>query len=230
MTAPVWQSRTQLAAGSGANAIVTYPASIAPGDLIICHLYKENTAAVTTIPGGWSEITGGGIPAATTGSVSQSRIFYYIAGGGETGTITFAWTGAVWRSAGVHRIDGQWLFGDPMDKKVALSTGGGTASTLPVSIPDAAPESLHLLLGTDWAGGNQWSPPGGGWVERSDNDTDGAATFTNTPGGDVGSVSLTANVSGALTMTMITVVGTNGPATPAAGPDLYVNRSGRRLG
>lgn len=226
MTAPAWQSRTTLTGASAANAIVTYPASIGAGDLIICNIYKENTNAVTTVPAGWTELTGGGIPPQTT-APQKHHVFYYLAGGGETGTITFAWTGSVFRAADVHRVTGQWGGGDPMDKRAGAFSNSAITS-LPVSVTGDSPESLFMLIGTNFAGGNAWAPPGGGlWTERTDIDVLGVATAVNTS--PIGSVSLVANVSGAMTMAMITILGSGGPVAPAGAglwtprdlPDVY---------
>lgn len=199
MAAPVWQSRTTLTGSADTSAIVTLPSSLAANDIVLVILYKENINAVTP-PAGYSEEG----TAPTTTAPQAQHIFWYRAAGGESGTVTFSWTGSVFRAATAHRITGCITTGDPIEG-INTNASNASVSTLNVSLASTSADSLLVWAGTDFAGGNTWTPPTG-YTEQSDIDVIGDATKTNAAGGATGSVTGTANVSGAMTAILLSLL------------------------
>ena len=200
MAAPALQTSTSLTGGNGTSAVVTLPASIAANDIIIVSIYKENTNAVTP-PAGYAEIG----TAPTTTAPQGQYTFWYRAAGGESGTVTFSWTGNVFRAAAAHRISGCITSGNPYEGALATNSSNSNVATLNVSLASTSADSLLWWAGTDFAGGNTWTAPTG-YSNLTDLDVLGDAFKTNTAGGATGNVTGTANTSGAMTATLLSLI------------------------
>jgi len=210
MAAPVLQTSTTSAGATSASVAVTYPASIAANDIVIVSIYKENANAVTP-PAGFSEIP----TAPTTTAVQAQHTFWYRAAGGETGTVTFSWTGSVFHAAAAHRISGCTTSGNPYENTLsAPSTNSSNTSvaTLNVSIASTSANTLLYWAGTDFTGGNVWTVPGG-FGNLTDLDVLGDAFKTNAAGGATGNVTGTANISGPMTAILLSLISTPPIAT-----------------
>lgn len=220
MASPIWQSRTTSAQATAASVAVTYPASLANTDIVIVVLYKENTNAVTVPDGTWTLKN-----SVSTTAVQHHLIYWKRCTGGETGTVTFSWTGSVYSGATAHRITGCVTSGDPIEDVNSNFSNTGVTVTPAVSLASTSTDSLLLWTGSNFAGGNSWTPPGT-YTERSDVDIIGDATKDNTAGGATGSVTGTAAISGASTAHLISLISIAG--TPPVVPTLRVVRSNVR--
>lgn len=208
MAPPVRQTGTTLTGASAASAVVTLPAGIAAGDVVIVSLYKENTAAVTP-PAGYTEKPASG---PTTTAPQAQHTFWHRASGSESGTVTFSWTGSVFRAATADRISGCISSGDPIEGAPAANSSNASVTTLNVSLAATSTDTLLYWAGTNFAGGNTWTPPAG-YTEQADIDVLSCATKTNAAGGATGNVTGTANVSGATTAVLLDLL----PGAAAAG-------------
>jgi hypothetical protein len=210
-TAPVFESRTNLVGANGASAVITYPASIAAGDILLVHIYKENTAAVTPPDGTWT------LKGSTTTTAPQHHlVFWKRAAGGETGTVTFSWTGSVFRATTCERYSNCAATGDPIEA-ITFNQTNSSVTTLNVSLASTSPDSMLIWSGTSFTGGNTWTTPTG-YGNLANLDVLGAANKRNPVGGATGNVTGTANISGPMTSALLSLLGTSVVATPAADP------------
>lgn len=140
------------------SAVVDAPAGIALGDLLLVHMYKENTAAVT-MPSGWAEVT----PApATTGSVHSQHLFWKRATATEVAaaTFTFSWTGSAWREAICERYTGVLASGSPFDATNSAQRSSAATPTPPVTVTTTSTDRLLVWSGSNFNGGT-WTVPSG---------------------------------------------------------------------
>lgn len=228
-TAPVFESRTNLTGANGASAVITYPASIAAGDILIVHIYKENTAAVTPPDGTWT------LKGSTTTTAPQHHlVFWKRAAGGETGTVTFSWTGSVFRSTTCERYSNCAGSGDPIEA-IAFNQTNSNVTTLNVSLAATSPDSMLIWSGTSFTGGNTWTTPTG-YTNLANLDVLGAANKRNPAGGATGNVTGTANISGPMTSALLSLLGSAAVVTsvplqgrPRANPIHPGKTPGRRM-
>lgn len=80
------------------SATISYPASLAAGNLLIMHVGSADGTITSATPSGWTQLTGSPF---SGGGLTQGRIYYKISTGSETGTITVTATG----TKGHVRID-----------------------------------------------------------------------------------------------------------------------------
>lgn len=203
MAIPVWQSGTTVTAAADTSAVVTLPSSIAVNDIVVVTLYKENTNAVTPAAGFTEKGT-----APTTTAPQAHHVFWKRMSGGESGTVTFSWTGSVFRAASAHRITGCITSGDPIEG-MGTAQSNASVSTLNVSLGSSSANSLLVWSGTDWTGGSGWTAPtaNGGYTERDDLDVLSDATLTGAwAGGATGNVTGTSTVSGPMTAILINLL------------------------
>lgn len=218
MAAPVWQTSTTLAASGAANAVIAIPgAPLTANDVIIVTIYKENTAAVTPHSGYTEKGT-----APTTTAPQAQHTFWFRAAGGETGNLTFSWTGSVFRAATAHRITGCITTGDPIEAINANFNNSAASPTPAVSLGATSVDSLLYWAATNWQGGNAYTAPGT-YTLRDTIDVIGDATKTNTAGGATGSVTGTANVSGPQTAVLLSLI--SGAAAAPSDAGLWIPQS-----
>ena len=210
MAAPVLQTSSTLTGANGTSAVVTLPSGVTADDIIIVSIYKENTNAVTP-PAGYAEIG----TAPTTTAPQGQYTFWFRAAGGESGTVTFSWTGNVFRAAAAHRISGCTTSGNPYEGTLATNSSNSNVTTLNVSLASTSANSLLYWGGTNFAGGNTWTAPTG-YGNLTDLDVLGDAFKTNTAGGATGNVTGTSNVSGPTTAVLLSLV--SGPAISSGPP------------
>lgn len=72
------------------SAAVPYPASIVAGNLLLLHVASADGTITSAKPTGWTELTGSPFAG---GGVTQARVYYKIATGSESGTVSITATG-----------------------------------------------------------------------------------------------------------------------------------------
>lgn len=158
MVAPLYEAAgTYLAGGSAASADIVVPAGTAAGKIVLVHLYKENTAAVTP-PAGFTECTNS--PISTVSSVNSQHIFWKRLTAADAGTYSFSWTGAVWRDGVATLYSGCATTGTPVEINNAaqLSTAGTPTPT--VSGTTLGPDRLLVFSGGNINAGILTAPAG----------------------------------------------------------------------
>lgn len=209
--------RTGTVAMTGAGSAGTSAAfditslSVVAGDLLRVVLYKENTAAITPHSGYTQKSQ-----VATTSNVHQLTTFWHRASGSESGTITFSWTGSVWRDGYVEKWTGAVPSGDPIaDANTNLSNT--SVSTAPaVSLTGLPAMSALAYSQGNFNGGVDFTPPNG-YAETYDGDDLEGAWTTTPAGGSTGTVQGTANISSQMTAILEAIRSTASGQTVAVG-------------
>lgn len=164
MAAPAFGSvGTTLAGAFTSGAVVSVPASVAANDVILVFIYKENANAVTP-PSGFTEAPDSPV---VNSAPFNLHVFWKRATAGDTGTYSFTWSGAPWRSAVAVRYTGAITSGNPLDvtaSAVKTTTADGSAP----AVSDTTTGIDELLV---WAGAlfneGTCSTPSG-FTERAD--------------------------------------------------------------
>jgi hypothetical protein len=117
---------------STTSAVVNYPAGITAGELLVTSLTVSQSSAMDTPPTGWT------LARAQNGSTTPSvSMFYKVASGSETGTVTFG----PWSSAGrATAIMARWSGVDnttPLDTTAVSATSIAATSFVMPSITTA---------------------------------------------------------------------------------------------
>ena len=158
---------SHLLGATASSAAVPVPSGVAAGDVILVHLYKQNTNAVTP-PAGFTEI---GTAQQTTGSVISHHVFWKRATGADSGTYSFTWTGSNWRAALATRYTGCVSTGNPYDSGGGAPNGAARSSsgttTPAVSLTTQGPDRLLVWSGTNFNSG-AWTMPSGFTAVESD--------------------------------------------------------------
>jgi hypothetical protein len=146
---------TYLNGATSGTANVPAPAGLVAGSsVVLVFIYKETTAAVTTIPTGFTEITPP--PQIPSGTGLQTlHAFWKVATASEPATYNFAF-GSTWRDAVAVRIDG----GNTTSPIDVFTTGiknssAGTAGPS-LSVTTTGADELLLWASANWNGGS-WS-------------------------------------------------------------------------
>jgi hypothetical protein len=156
----------QLAGGTRTSHAVPVPSGVASGDIVLVHFYAESTTAVTP-PAGFAELTFSPTPA-TTGTVTQQRVFWKRATGADSGTYTFTTGASVYSEATSSRYTGVQGTGTPVEV-LASAQRSGTASTSSPSVTGTTSHNNELLVHgtTHWNVGAASAPTG--FIELFDN-------------------------------------------------------------
>jgi hypothetical protein len=137
--------------------------------------------------------------------------------GGETGNLTFSWTGAVFRAATAHRITGCITTGDPI-QDVITAFSNTNVSTLAVSLAAGTSTTRCCIWRSNEL--DRWQLPG---VLRVDSLSGPTSTLSATPRrrtrvrGASGSVSQTATVSGPMTSVLLSLISADSQVPNDAG-------------
>jgi len=226
VASPVWQNGTNGGTtGSAASSVVTLPASIAANDVCVVTIYKENLAAVTP-PAGFTEKTGTGVPPAV-GSQQAQYTFWKRMAGGESGTVTFSWTGAAFQTWTCDRVSGCVTSGDPIEAIAGASSNTSTTAEPAVSLASTSANSLLYHAACNFLGGDSQSAAPSGFTERQDTlDVLASNTKDNTAGGATGSLSgtwtsaATGQTAVVLNLLSVAAGGPGTPGTPYAFPQM----------
>jgi hypothetical protein len=196
VASPVWVSANSLAGGNANTAAFTLPSSLGAGDIVVAHFYREtNFSAVTAPDGTWTrEAT-----VATGVNIHEEQIWWKRCVGGESGTVTFTWTGtAAFRAGGIHRITGAKTIGDPFADFTTNFNDTASFTTPAVSLTGTPPNSLLLWGASNFNGSSTWTRPAG-YAAGSSTVVDVGASKDNTAGGNTGSVTGSSNQSDTMT-------------------------------
>jgi PKD repeat protein len=146
-----------IAANASGTPSIPYPAGIAAGDLLIIH-YAVATATVTpTTPSGWTKLFGP-VNMAGGGNNNKGYLYYKVAAGSETGTLTFANTGASNYAVGIMAAYTGCDATTPIDTSATanLATTGTTGTCPSVTTTRGDTRLLHLYW--DWTGSTTVTP------------------------------------------------------------------------
>lgn len=113
---------------SATNVTMYHPSGIAAGELLTAHITHSAPNAPTTNPGGW--VLAATRNAANTGSATEpsSSIWYKIASGFESGTVTFPTSGVAGRVTGVMHRWGSIDAANPVDATPSTAAQAGSFS------------------------------------------------------------------------------------------------------
>jgi PKD repeat protein len=160
------------ASNSSGNPVISYPAGVAAGDLLIIQYMVGNSSTVATTPSGWTLLLG---PTATSDGSQPARAYAYyrVAGGSEPSSVTFAHTGSSGQAGGIMSA---YTGADPATPINVSTTAGtetsGTTQTAPsVTTTVANTRLLHMY----WITGNTTVTQNAADTERYD--TTWAAVF-----------------------------------------------------
>lgn len=187
-----YRSSQSLTGASSAAANVPVPSGAANLDIAVVGIYKESTANITTVPGGFTLKTTLNTSATARGSL---YVFWKRLTGADSGTYNFAWSGSAWRAAASGLWSGRVTSGDPFDGTVGTAESTTSVSTLNVSTSPANANGDAVGYWTDFTGGNAFTQPTS-YSERVDIDVIGMFSRDTVASGSTGNVSATANVSG----------------------------------
>ena len=156
MAPPVHASSQTLAVASGRTSVaIPVPASVAAGDLILVHIIKENTAAITP-PAGFTLKS-----QVTAGSGSQQSVYWKYATGADAGTYTFSWTGSTFAGGSSHRITASVGSGDPYDVFDHEVAAGASTSSPAVQFTTTGVDRLLVWHAMAENGSAVWTQPTG---------------------------------------------------------------------
>lgn len=218
MAAPAFRSFARLTENTAANAAVPVPSGVAADDVILVHIYKEGTAAVTP-PAGFTEIT----PARTATNITH-HLFWKRATGADTGTYTFTWTGTLWREAVASAYSGCVTTGSPLDTGTGAPVSAGrttnASSTPAVSLTPTAAGTGRMIV---WSGtavnGATFTTPSGFTLRTSGLIWQALATLSQSSAAATGSVTGATSSSGEGTAWLVALLPTDAAATTASVAD-----------
>lgn len=105
------------------SAVVTAPASISAGDLLVAHCSSGTSNGTFTPPSGWTSIAN-----TSSSGYPTDQAFYKIATGSEPGTYTFTFSSSVSVSARIVHITGAQS--SPIMAETAATSGSFTSDTI----------------------------------------------------------------------------------------------------
>lgn len=150
---------TYLAGASAATAAPAVPPSTAIDQVVLLHLYKENTATVTW-PSGFAECTNSPI-AVAGGQLHNYHAAWKRLTAADSGTYAISWTGAVWRAAVAISYSGCITSGTPVEVIGFASDATGAATATPaVSGSTLGDDRLLEWSATNWNEGT-WTVAAG---------------------------------------------------------------------
>jgi hypothetical protein len=150
---------------SGANGttfVPSKPVGTAAGDLLLAIFYVD--ANVTTMPTGFTNLYN-----VNPSGLMRLRVDWKIADGSEGTTLTWSWTGSVWRVGALIRVTGSQASGTPYELNASASNTTSVASTnssLPsVALAGAATIDDLAIMATaitndnapSWAAQSTWT-------------------------------------------------------------------------
>lgn len=144
---------------TGANtAIFTYPATPAPGSLLVACIAWRSNATITGVPSGWTLATNGGDQAGV-----DSAIYYKVAGSSESTTHTFTLSVAAQKAGAAFEFSGVSVL-DKTSSNIGANTAGTTGSTGVLS----SANELVIALFSSLTSIDTWSTHDNGLTEISE--------------------------------------------------------------
>jgi len=158
---------------SGANGttfVPSKPTGTAAGDNLYAIWYTDATGTVT-MPTGFTNLFN-----VTPSGTMHARIDWKIADGTEGSTLTWSWTGSVWRVGALIRVTGAQTTGTPFENNAqgtnTTSVANNSASLPNVALTGAATQDDLALLATMLSNDNAptWSAPSGWTIQWNSGD------------------------------------------------------------
>ena len=143
LTTKVTRTRSTNTTGSTANPSATFSATPASGSALLCVLLRSADNATSTMPAGWTLLTGGG-----TGASRRAECWFKRAGGSEPTVVTMTnATAAAWNMT-IIEYSGWATLADP----VVLLAAASVASTTTVVLPSTGMQAgvAALVSQTAW--------------------------------------------------------------------------------
>jgi len=188
---------------NGTSFVPSKPVGTAAGDLLVAIFYVD--ANVTTMPTGFTNLY-----AVNPSGAMRLRVDWKIADGTEGTTLTWSWTGSVWRVGALLRITGAQTSGTPYENNNSAQNTTSVASTnssLPsVALTGAASVDDLAILATAVTNDNAptWTAPSTWTIQWNSGDDVGIAKQTLASG------------AAAPTSTHVTISDSNAVAGPGA--------------
>jgi hypothetical protein len=197
------------AEGTGSSsAVYTRPAGLAAGDIILFHLYKENSETVT-IPSGVTAVTGSPV-GVTSGNVQWHYMWWKRATASEPSTYTFSWPTAEYRAGQCAAYRGCPSTGTPFDVLDSAAKTSSSTTTPAVAVTTTGPDRLLVWSGTSWNTGT-WTAPTGFTLRGDSVGTVHAFATRNWPtAGATGNVIGTTDVSNTTTAWLAALLPSDG--------------------
>lgn len=209
--------------GSAAGATVAVPFGVVSGDVVLVHMSKDSSAAVTP-PAGFTEIT----PApTTTGTVMAHHVFWKRASAADSGTYSFAWTGSAFCSALATRWVDCASSGNPYDSGAGAPNGAARSSsgtvTPAVSLTTQGANRLLVWSGANFGEG-AWTLPTGFTTTETDAASELSATAykVQAAAGATGSITGTCATSERETAWLLALISELSPAPPAVRAGFHI--------
>lgn len=221
-TSPTFVAAGTSIKGSGVtNAVIDAPDGIVEGDIVLVHLYKENSASVTPASG-FAEIAGSPI-AVTTGNAQWHHLFWKRATASEPSSYTFSWSGSTYRAGQAGAYRGCIATGSPFDASNSAANSSSSTSTPAVAVTTTGPNRLLVWAGTNWNESN-WTAPTGFTLRGTDtNVTTTFATRDQPTAGGSGNVTGTASNANTTTAWLVALL-------PASSGPTEVEKTGSDSG
>lgn len=139
----------------GATAPVGANGSFTSGDFLLAIVVVEAAVGTITPPAGWTLLN-----SQQVANTYTTGYFYKIAGGSETGSYSFSWTGSNFCAWGLLNFGGVTL---DTSSTGTWASGGGTAATAVAISPTG---SADILVGVWTSAGDTLSGPPTGMTNR----------------------------------------------------------------
>lgn len=187
MTSPSRQASTAglqtVAGASAASFVPSKPTANASGKTLLAVYYLE-TAAAITMPSGFANALDVSMTGASPNS--RMRVDWKIADGSEGTTLTWSWTGSVWRLGGLFCIDGAQTTGTPVELGNTNNNANVTSNTSPPNVAltgNASVDDFVILAGCNGNDNTQaWSAPATWTLEFNSVDDLGIASIAQAVG------------------------------------------------
>lgn len=246
MTAPVAQTGAGNVTGATSidttTVVVSKPANVADGDLLVAAVYVQNTSVTSvTAPSGWTLLAA---LSSRPGGIYAKAIPSAAAESASTYTWTFNTTSAR-NSAQIVRLTGAKLSSLPDAAGTTATTSGTTSCVIPAVSPVSAATLMFTMVYTNLTGGvvATLTPPGGTTEldERGSTSANNSTSSTSinaqtlSASGSTGTrtytISTTATNSGGIAVTLAGLVTVAlGRATDTEVARAVVRRKARTLG
>lgn len=131
------------AVGSSGNGSVTFDATPTQNNLLVAMIFCANATTITMSSGGWTALTS--VATGSGGSARAFRMFYKIAGAGESTTVSTtngnnSWVLTVAEYSGIDTTT-------PKNVENAQSNASGNAQTTPTVTPTGSGDILIVCAG-----------------------------------------------------------------------------------
>jgi hypothetical protein len=179
-------SKTTVAGAAATSFAPAKPSGTAAGDVLLALFYTEQIGTITPPTGFTSRADITATPSTSIRLVAYTKV----ADGSEGATLSWTWTGSLWRVGALMRITGADT--TQPDVAAATSNNGNANGTNPptVAVTTATDGALCYLIGGNGNGGT-WTVPDGTWtLVYNSGDDAGIARKAISPAGATGSVQM----------------------------------------